>query len=326
MKFEFSAGAVVYKREGERLLFLLLISNNGDYGFPKGHIEKGETPEIAALREIQEESALEPKIVSGFSEVIEYFFQEKGEKIHKWAKFFLAEADEKNVKISAEHKAFEWADYGTALSKIRFRNSRELLGHAYDYIRRVEVISKINEQYSSLPSRRGDWELSEKLVPGEGPLNAKVVILGQAPGAEEDKRMRPFVGRSGELLNRMLKNAGIKREKAYVLSIVQFFPPKNRLPTKEEVAACMPFLMMQLSTINPEGIILLGNLACNTMLGDGSVEKNHGKIVERDGRKFLITFHPAAALRSKSRIPKIEEDLKKFKEALPDIFESKEYK
>ncbi len=326
MRPEFSAGAVVYKREGESLLFLLLLSNNGDYGFPKGHIEKGETPEIAAMREIKEESNLEPEMVYGFSEVIEYFFQEKGEKIHKWAKFFLAESEGKNVRISSEHKAFEWVDYAKAISMVRFKNSKDLLSHAYDYIRRKEIMSKINERYGALPVRKKDWELSRKLVPGEGPLNAKIVILGQAPGAEEDKQGRPFVGRSGELLNKMLKNAGIKREKAYILSVVQFFPPKNRLPTKEEVAACMPFLMMQLSIINPEGIILLGNIASNAMLGDGSVEKNHGRIIEIDGRKFLVTFHPAAALRSKTRIPKIEEDLKKFKEALPNIFESKEYK
>lgn len=151
-------------------------------------------------------------------------------------------------------------------------------------------------------------------VPGEGRKNAKIMIVGQAPGGEEDSSGRPFVGRAGKLLTRLLHYAGLSRGDVYITSVLKCFPPKNRLPKWDEVKACTPYLEEQIRMIKPKYIILLGNLAVGTLLRRKTqIGKIHGKPVLKDGIIYFPTMHPAAAVRFKKNMKIIKKDFKKFR-------------
>ncbi len=299
MKFEFSAGAFVYRIENGHALLLFLKRGN-DYDTPKGHFEKGERAEETARREVREETGLSVSFVPGFLKTVKMFFYRNKEKIMKTVKFFLAETDEKRIKISHEHTGYEWLSMDQAMEKIKYKNIKDVLPEVFDYIHRYEKIKEINKEYAGLPKKEKWWNLSRTFVPGEGSLSAEIMLLGQAPGANEDMQRRPFVGRSGQLLDRILKASRIKRNEAYITSVVQFFPPKNRMPTRDEINLCAPFLKMQMELIKPKYVVLLGNVASTEVLGIGNITKMHGKTVEKNGTKYFLTFHPAAALRFKS--------------------------
>jgi len=124
-------------------------------------------------------------------------------------------------------------------------------------------------------------------VPGEGPVNARFFFIGQAPGREEDRTGRPFVGRAGKLLDELLKEAGLKREKVFITSCLKSFPPDNRKPKKSEIDACLNYTIRQIEIVNPEVIVLLGKVAQDAFLNEPSFKE----------RVMLYTYHPAAALR-----------------------------
>jgi len=140
-------------------------------------------------------------------------------------------------------------------------------------------------------------------VPGEGPTNAKLFIIGQAPGAQEDKTGKPFIGRAGKYLTMMLEKTGIKREEVFITSTVKHFPPKNRPPTQEEMQACQPYLLRQLAVVNPKIILLLGNNAKNL--------KDHPSL---KGKIVLDAIHPSAAMRFKKMAARMDEEFLKLKE------------
>jgi DNA polymerase len=310
---EYSAGAFVYRLYRGDALFLVLKKKNGEYDLPKGHIEKGENSGAAARREILEETGLDARFDGFFSETTRYFFFRKGTRVYKQVRFYLCRTETAAVKISKEHTAYEWCDYDTAVEKLKFKDLVELMPRVKEYIRRKARIEEINSEYARLPQKTDGWNLSRRFVPGEGRLDAKLMLIGQAPGANEDEQLRPFIGRSGLLLDSILKRVGISRNGVYITSVVQFFPPKNRLPSRREVELCKPLLLRQMDVITPQYVVTLGNLAAESVLGMGRVEKNHGKIISRDGIKYLITFHPAAALRFNANIALMDDDFKKLK-------------
>ncbi len=310
--FEYSAGAFIYRRSGGGVSFLILKKRNGEHDLAKGHIEKGETAIDAAKREIKEETGIDAEFDRFFLESTKYFFFKKGKRIMKQVKFFLCEVKSDKVAISKEHLGYEWCDYNEAVKKLGFKDLVGIMSVAMEYIRRKEQMERINAQYARLAQLTKGWSLSRRLVPGEGRLDAKIMLIGQAPGANEDEELRPFIGRSGKLLDSLLKKAKISRRRAYITSVVQFFPPKNRMPTREEVALCKPFLIRQLELVRPRYVVTLGNLSSSTMLGIGEVEKNHGRLVEKGGIDYLITFHPAAALRFKENYGLMLDDFRKL--------------
>ena len=135
MPLEKSAGAVVFRRQGNKIYYLLLRYELGHWGFPKGHIEKGETIEDTARREIEEETGLKNiKFVEGFKEWIKYFFKLKGKNIFKIVTYFLAETKIKKIKISFEHIGFKWLTYKEAMKQLTFRNSKEILKKANEFL------------------------------------------------------------------------------------------------------------------------------------------------------------------------------------------------
>jgi DNA polymerase len=153
-------------------------------------------------------------------------------------------------------------------------------------------------------------------VPGEGPANAKIMFIGESPGRTEDIQGRPFVGLAGKFLNKLFNSIDLKRTKVFITGSVKCRPPKNRVPTEEEIQACKPYLEKQIEIIKPKLIVILGNVALKTLLGEKSVSNLHGKIFEKKGIKYFITFHPAAAMRFPKIRKKMEKDFKKLRKLI----------
>jgi len=150
-------------------------------------------------------------------------------------------------------------------------------------------------------------ETRTNAVPGEGPANAQLFFIGEAPGAQEDETGRPFVGRSGKLLISIIKEIGLSREDVFISSILNCRPPKNRTPKRSEIELCRPYVEKQIELINPRILVLLGRIAISSMVGPWKVTELHGRFFEAKGRTYFMTFHPAAALRS-SRVKDLMRD------------------
>jgi DNA polymerase len=136
-------------------------------------------------------------------------------------------------------------------------------------------------------------------VPGEGAGTARLMLIGEGPGAVEDETGRPFVGAAGELLNKILAAIEIPRESVYIANIVKCRPPQNRKPLPDEVAACLPYLHRQLALIRPKVIVALGGTAAEGLLGvKKTLGELRGKVHRLDGTPLVVTYHPAALLRN----------------------------
>lgn len=154
-------------------------------------------------------------------------------------------------------------------------------------------------------------------VPGEGNPNAKTVFIGMCPGIEESKVGKPFVGRSGKFLTKILKSIGIKREDAYITSPVKYYPGKGIL-RKKDINHGMIHTTKELKIIKPKIIILLGKVALDAFLNKKGLHKLHGKLIEKKGIKYMPTFHPAAAM----RFPKIRREFEKDFKRIAKIISS----
>ena len=322
VKFEFSAGIIVYKIADNTRYYLFLDVGGGRYGPPKGHIEKGENALEAAKRETLEEAGISVVPDKYFKRKIRYWFMNENEKVNKTVTAFLAEADkDAKVKISHEHNDFTWMTLDEVRKKVHYRSWIPVILAADSYLNKLDSIKKINEEYSKIPQAAKNWELSKRFVPGEGPADAKIVVVGQAPGRNEDIELRPFIGMAGKLLTHLLKLAGLNRENVYIMSVVQFFPPENRIPTDEEVGLCKPLLYKQTGVIKPKLVIALGNLACSTLTGKTNVMNIHGTVAKSKEHNVnvFLTLHPAAAVRIKSNMPIIEEDFRKLKKTIAEL-------
>lgn len=154
-------------------------------------------------------------------------------------------------------------------------------------------------------------------VPGQGNANARLMFIGEGPGADEDLQGLAFVGRAGQLLTRMIAAIGYTREETYICNVVKCRPPQNRTPTPEEAAACLPYLRAQFSLVRPRVIVLLGATAARAVLGEQiRITRDRGKWVERKGVFFMPTYHPAALLRDESKKREAWEDMKAVRDKL----------
>ncbi len=149
------------------------------------------------------------------------------------------------------------------------------------------------------------WEGASNAVPGEGSADAKVMLVGHNPGAEEDKTGRPFVGPAGRFLNTTLEKKGILRESIFITNIVKHRTPGNRVPLKDEIMACRGYLSEELRLVNPTIVVLMGALAWK-------------EAPEVEGVKYLRTFHPAAAMRFPILGKKFESDFQELKRMMGD--------
>ena len=157
----------------------------------------------------------------------------------------------------------------------------------------------------------------KKIVFGQGNARAQLVFVGEGPGADEDEQGLPFVGRAGQLLNRMLQSISIKREDVYICNVVKCRPPGNRTPERDEIETCSPFLFRQIEAIRPRLVCCLGAPAVKTLLGlkEGML-KIRGRFYDYGGTKALATVHPAYVLRNPREEKILREDFEKIRDFL----------
>ncbi|MCY7376070.1 MAG: uracil-DNA glycosylase [Pyrinomonadaceae bacterium] len=156
-----------------------------------------------------------------------------------------------------------------------------------------------------------------KIVHSTGNLRADLMFVGEAPGADEDAQGVPFVGRSGQLLNKIIESIGLKREDVFVGNINRCRPPGNRAPTLPEAKTCKPFLLREIAVVRPKVIVVLGNTACQNLLETKvGISKLRGEFQDYFGVKVMPTFHPAYLLRDPSKKREVWEDMKKVRDEL----------
>jgi DNA polymerase len=157
------------------------------------------------------------------------------------------------------------------------------------------------------------YEKAKNLVFSDGSPDASLVFIGEAPGAEEDIQGKPFVGRAGRLLTVIVERAGLPRNEVYICNILKHRPPENRNPLPDEIAACTPYLVEQLSIIKPKTIVTLGNFSSKFMLNtDEGITRLRGNIMKSHyGYDIIPTYHPAAVLRNVNLQSDLESDIRK---------------
>ena len=185
------------------------------------------------------------------------------------------------------------------------------------------TLADLEKQASTKPN--GLETLSDNVVFGEGPPDAKLMIVGEAPGEDEDNQGRPFVGRSGQLLDRILDSVNLHRDDIYVTNMVKYRPPGNRNPTPQEITLSEPLLLEQIKLIQPQVIATLGNVPTQYFIkSKDGITKTHGNWYDWHGVKVFPLYHPAYLLRNPSRekgSPKWQmwQDMLELKKALDEL-------
>ncbi len=157
-------------------------------------------------------------------------------------------------------------------------------------------------------------------VPGVGPCPADIMIVGEAPGFNEDRQGEPFVGAAGKLLDTLLARIGLSRGDVYITNVLKCRPPQNRDPMPNEAEACSPYLVRQLALIRPKVVLILGRHALERLLpGQGSISRVHGSLVKRGDVAYVPLFHPAAALHNGALVADLERDFDRVKAYLDKL-------
>ena len=177
-------------------------------------------------------------------------------------------------------------------------------------------LAKIAEQVSGC-KKCALWKTRTQTVPGQGNPRADLVLVGEAPGAEEDKQGLAFVGRAGQLLTRILNAINLDREDVFIGNILKCRPPANRSPLPDEIACCLPYILAQLEIMKPRIVCALGGVAAAALLGYSQpIGRIRGKFVPYRGGKLMATYHPAYLLRSPADKKKVWEDMQKIRDEL----------
>lgn len=161
-------------------------------------------------------------------------------------------------------------------------------------------------------------------VPGEGSPNARILLIGEAPGFHEDTQGKPFVGNSGKFLTDLLAKAGLSREDVFITNVVKHRPPGNRDPLPDEMLACSHFLERQIEILNPDVIVTLGRFSLAKYFPGQRISQIHGQPKEINGRFVVPMYHPAAALHNGSLRPEIEADFLKLPRLLAERDKARE--
>lgn len=174
---------------------------------------------------------------------------------------------------------------------------------------REQLLAELEEQVSSCRKCPLN-ENRTRTVFGQGNPNARLVFVGEAPGAEEDRQGLAFVGRAGQLLTRIIEAMGLRREDVYICNVIKCRPPGNREPEMSEIIACEPYLLRQLELIRPEVMVALGRVAIQTLLRDKTpITRMRGRWRDYHGIPLMPTFHPAYLLRNPAEKRRVWEDM-----------------
>jgi len=159
--------------------------------------------------------------------------------------------------------------------------------------------------------------MRKNAVPGEGNPHARIMWIGEGPGADEDEQGRPCVGAAGRMLDRLIKAMGLVREEMFIGNVVKCRPPHNREPEPDEVRACLPYLARQIELIRPEIIVILGATALKALIDPRAyITRMHGRWIERGGIMIMPTFHPAALLREPAKKHDVWADMQQVLEQM----------
>jgi DNA polymerase len=185
------------------------------------------------------------------------------------------------------------------------------------------VLEKSSETFEDVWSDIGNctrcplYQGRTNIVHTEGNRRARLMFVGEAPGADEDAQARPFVGRAGQLLTKIIEAIGFKREDVLIGNVNRCRPPGNRPPTTEEASMCKPFLLREIAAVQPEVIVVLGNTAMRNLLDiKQGITRVRGQFQDYHGVKVMPTFHPAYLLRDPSKKQETWQDLKKVRDYL----------
>jgi uracil-DNA glycosylase family 4 len=185
------------------------------------------------------------------------------------------------------------------------------------------ILEKSSETLEEIWADIGDctrcplYEGRTNIVHTEGNRKARLMFVGEAPGADEDAQARPFVGRAGQLLTKIIEAIGFKREEVLIGNVNRCRPPGNRPPIPEEASTCKPFLLREIAAVQPEVIVVLGNTATRNLLGTKEgITRLRGQFQDYQGVKVMPTFHPAYLLRDPSKKQETWQDLKKVRDYL----------
>jgi uracil-DNA glycosylase len=165
-----------------------------------------------------------------------------------------------------------------------------------------------------------------KTVPGEGPENAEIMFIGEAPGWHEDQQGRPFVGPAGHFLDTLLASINLDRSKVYITNVIKTRPPGNREPLPTEILNCHPYLERQMEIIHPKMIVTLGRYSMEKYFPGKTISKIHGTALKKDGIIYFAMYHPAAALHQGNLRKDIEADMLKIPGLLAEANNVKEEK
>jgi uracil-DNA glycosylase family 4 len=164
----------------------------------------------------------------------------------------------------------------------------------------------------------------KKAVPGEGPEDADIMFIGEAPGFHEDRQGRPFVGAAGQFLNELLESIGLKREDVFIANVIKCRPPANRDPLVDEIKACWPYLERQIELIKPKMIVTLGRYSMERFFPGQKISRIHGRPRKMEGIIYYPLYHPAAALHQPRYRSDVEADFQKIPQLLAEVEEIEE--
>ncbi len=183
---------------------------------------------------------------------------------------------------------------------------------------RAAQLEKLNEEVRACPL----CDLSKtrkRAVPGEGPVDAEIMLIGEAPGYHENEQGRPFVGPSGRLLDELLASINLDRSQVYITNVVKCRPPQNRDPLPHEIEACAPYLQRQIDLIKPKMVITLGRYSMAKFFPGASISKIHGQPNRIGNTYYFPMYHPAAALHRSELLGTLKSDMLKIPALLDEM-------
>lgn len=192
-------------------------------------------------------------------------------------------------------------------------------GASAEEITALPILSDVREIALGCP-RCGLAKTRTRVVFGEGSETAELMVVGEAPGENEDRQGRPFVGKAGQLLDLLLMTAGFSRESVYICNVLKCRPPGNRNPAPDEVEACSPYLLKQVELVAPKVIVAFGTFAAQTLLAtDVSIGRLRGRVHAYRGTPLIPTYHPAALLRNAGWVRAVWDDLQRARSVLDSV-------